>query len=337
MTINLSVDQVFAWAASLTEQPDYQALTHCFLDILLEIPGVKKAAAYEIYNRSRKKTGEVVAPCEQLVRRFPLDFTRDESNAHNDLINILDNETSVIPKMSDANGRFRQVYLSLKDTKGPDRAIALDGLFDQQTIELFRQLLSIFKNQVILHDSKERDVLTKLPNRQSFDTRLLQVCEHYLKYPVTDTSHQKSSWIALLDIDHFKRVNDDFGHLYGDEVLLIFSQLMEKCFRFNDFLFRFGGEEFVVILNLTDMKGAEHTFNRFRETVAKHHFPTVGNVTVSIGITHIDSMCMPTTLLDRADKALYYAKETGRNKITIYEKTDALIQDEGAKDDIELF
>lgn len=337
MTINLSVEQVFAWVASLTEQPDYQALTHQFLDILLEIPGVKKAAAYEIYNRSQKKTGEAVAPCEQLVRRFPLDFTHDESNDHNDLINILDNESIVIPKMSDANGRFRQVYLSLKDTKGPDRAIALDGLFDQDTIELFRQLLSIFKNQVILHDSKERDVLTKLPNRQSFDTRLLQVCEHYQRHPVTDKNYQKSSWIALLDIDHFKHVNDNFGHLYGDEVLLIFSQLMEKCFRYNDFLFRFGGEEFVVILNLTDMDGAEHTFNRFRETVANYHFPTVGRITVSIGITHIDSMCMPTTLLDRADKALYYAKESGRNKVVIYENTDTLIKNADANDDIELF
>lgn len=337
MTIDLSVQQVFSWAASLTEQPDYQALTHQFLDILLEIPGVKKAAAYEIYNRSRKKTGEAVAPCEQLVRRFPLDFTRDESNDHNDLINILDNETSVIPKMPDANGRFRQVFLSIKNTKGPDRAIALDGLFGPDTIELFHQLLSIFRNQVILHDSKERDVLTKLPNRQSFDTRLLQACEHYLKHPVTDKNHQKSSWIALLDIDHFKRVNDDFGHLYGDEVLLTFSQLMEKCFRYNDFLFRFGGEEFVVILNLTDMNDAENTFDRFRETVANYHFPTVGRITVSIGITHIDSMCMPTTLLDRADKALYYAKENGRNKTVIYENTETLIKNASANDNIELF
>ncbi|GAB4259864.1 MAG: hypothetical protein Kow0065_09980 [Methylomicrobium sp.] len=334
--MNVTPTQVFAWAATLTAQQDYQTLTHEFLEILSSIQGVQKAVAYEIYDRRKKKTGEAGNACEQLVRRFPLDFTRDESNDHNDLLKVLANNADVVPKKSDANGQYRQVFLTIKNTQGPNRTIALDGLFNRETVTLLHDLLAIYRNQVILHDSKERDVLTKLPNRQSFDARLLQVCEHYLNNPISDKVQEKSSWIAFLDIDHFKRVNDDFGHLYGDEVLLVFSQLMEKHFRYNDFLFRFGGEEFVVILNLTDLAGAEKTFNRFRETVATHQFPTVGKVTVSIGVTHIDSMCMPTTLLDRADKALYYAKDTGRNQVVVYENTSELFQDTDASD-IELF
>jgi diguanylate cyclase (GGDEF)-like protein len=179
-------------------------------------------------------------------------------------------------------------------------------------------------------------VLTKLPNRQSLDARLLQVCEHYSDYQVIDMTQEKSSWIAILDIDHFKRVNDNFGHLYGDEVLLIFSQLMGKCFRYHDFLFRFGGEEFVVILNLAFQESAIAAFNRFREVVGNYNFPTVGRVTVSIGVTHVDGKSMPTTQLDHADKALYHAKDSGRNRVVLYEDMPVLVQDDDSGD-IELF
>jgi diguanylate cyclase (GGDEF)-like protein len=179
-------------------------------------------------------------------------------------------------------------------------------------------------------------VLTKLPNRQSLDARLIQVCEHYTDYKIIDSTQEKSSWIAILDIDHFKRVNDNFGHLYGDEVLLIFSQLMGKCFRYNDFLFRFGGEEFVVILNLATQKDAVAAFNRFREAIANYNFPTVGRVTVSIGLTRVDGISMPTTQLDHADKALYHAKDSGRNRVILYEDMSVLVQDSDDSD-IELF
>ncbi|MDD2758921.1 MAG: GGDEF domain-containing protein, partial [Methylomonas sp.] len=167
---------------------------------------------------------------------------------------------------------------------------------------------------------------------QTFDKRLLQICEHYMRQPVQDVRFSKSSWFAILDIDHFKRVNDTFGHLYGDEVLLLFSQMMEKHFRYNDFLFRFGGEEFVVILNLADQASAESVFERFRQRIAEHEFPTVGQVTVSIGVTHVDSAIMPSILLDRADKALYHAKASGRNQVIVYEKTAALALDDAGNE-----
>jgi diguanylate cyclase (GGDEF)-like protein len=193
-----------------------------------------------------------------------------------------------------------------------------------------------YVNQVQLHDNKERDLLTRLPNRQSFDMRLFQVCEYFREHHLSDAVQDKGSWIAMLDIDHFKAVNDSFGHLYGDEVLLHFSQIMEKSFRYNDFLFRFGGEEFIVILNLVDMASAKEVFQRFRETIAQFKFPTVGRVTVSIGVTHIDSNALPASLLDYADKALYHAKGAGRNQVIFYEDMDIEVLAENDSD-IELF
>ncbi|TRW96460.1 GGDEF domain-containing protein [Candidatus Methylobacter oryzae] len=337
MSLNLTVQQVFCWSIQLTVQQDYQALTYKFLDILDEITWIDNSAIYEIYHHERKKTGETKTVPELLIKRFPLDFTRNyEEEDHNSLFAELDHSTDLHLSPPDESGLHAWAIFSIRGSCGPERAIHLEGAFNRKMIELLNNLREMYRNLVILHDTKERDVLTKLPNRQSLDARLLQVCEHYSDYQIIDKSEEKSSWIAILDIDHFKRVNDDFGHLYGDEVLLIFSQLMEKCFRYNDFLFRFGGEEFVVILNLASQETAIAAFNRFRDVVANYTFPNVGRITVSVGLTHVDGRSMPTTQLDHADKALYYAKDNGRNRVVLYEDI-SIFTDDNDLSEIELF
>ena len=125
--------------------------------------------------------------------------------------------------------------------------------------------------------------------------------------------------LLLIDIDHFKRINDSFGHLFGDEVLLRMGELMRKTFRDGDRLFRFGGEEFVVILNAPDEDLAAAGFERFRWSVESHEFPQIGKVTCSIGFTAVAPMDVPTDVVGRADEALYYAKEHGRNRVCCYE------------------
>lgn len=336
MTNSITARQAFSWAEQLTAQPDYQGLTYQLLHILENLSGIERAIAYEIYGNKHTRTGEASSTNEHLIRRFPLDFAQEELNPPcATLLDNLDDLTDVSANRKNEAGLPTQTVLSIKDVCGPNRAIWLQGVFDRELMELLGHLRSLYRNQLFLHDSKERDVLTKLPNRQSFDARLMQVCEYYRDHRIHDKSRQKSSWIAILDIDHFKTVNDTFGHLYGDEVLLIFSQLMEKHFRYNDFLFRFGGEEFIVILNLVDQYDAQSVFERFRITVAEQIFPTVGKVTVSIGLTHIESEAIPSTLLDRADKALYLAKQSGRNQVVLYENAGLLSSDHPTN--IELF
>ncbi|MXV13635.1 GGDEF domain-containing protein, partial [Xanthomonas sp. LMG 8992] len=110
-----------------------------------------------------------------------------------------------------------------------------------------------------------------------------------------------------VDIDHFKRVNDTFGHLYGDEVLLLVAQLMQRAFRQDDLLFRFGGEEFVIVLRGVDRDTAVSLFERFRLAVAEHVFPQVGQVTLSTGIVELTHGRLLSEMLDEADKALYWA------------------------------
>lgn len=195
--------------------------------------------------------------------------------------------------------------------------------------------ICIFENLNSLLNKKERDTLTGLLNRQTYDSVINQIMPFYSSGFRRNTDKIKSSCLAIMDIDYFKKINDTFGHLIGDEVLLAMSQLMRKCFRFTDFLFRYGGEEFVVILIEISKSDAYNVLNRFRRQVETHQFPQAGNVTISIGYVEIDPKEFPATLFERADNALYHAKNTGRNRICLYD--DMIKESQQTEDNVELW
>jgi diguanylate cyclase (GGDEF)-like protein len=122
-----------------------------------------------------------------------------------------------------------------------------------------------------------------------------------------------------MDIDKFKTINDRFGHLIGDEVLILMANLMRESFRVQDKLFRFGGEEFVALLRPAEFAHATATIERFRARVENFEFPQVGRVTISVGFTRIKLGDTPSIILDSADEALYWAKEHGRNQCHAHE------------------
>lgn len=338
MSSVVTLQQFSNFALQLTAQSDYQALTHTFLKILREIPGITQTTAFEIHGKRKCRIGEASHFSEQLVRRFPLNFSREEQEGYSqNFVELLQDVEEIKFSPINAQGTYTQCLLMVKSAGGPDFAMLLEGEIAPSYEAILADLRQLYRNQMLLHHNKEHDVLTKLPNRQFLFARLLQVCDFYRNRIPNDLQKSQSSWLALLDIDHFKRVNDTFGHLYGDEVLLLFSQIMTNEFRYNDFLFRYGGEEFVVILNLTDQTGAWLAFDRFRQMIEAFSFPTVGKVTVSIGVTHITTSAMPTSLLDEADKALYYAKGNGRNQVVFYDCIYADATEELTDSDIELF
>ena len=189
-------------------------------------------------------------------------------------------------------------------------------------------LARIHDSQIRLLDYSELDTLTRLLNRKTFDETFDRLLTSHSGAATEDGFDDRRgnledgspAWLCVVDIDHFKRVNDSFGHLFGDEVLLRMGELMRKTFRGGDRLFRFGGEEFVVILNAANEKLAALSFNRFRTSVESHEFPQVGKVTCSIGFTAVSDMDVPTDVVGRADEALYFAKEHGRNQVCCYEQ-----------------
>jgi len=209
-------------------------------------------------------------------------------------------------------------------------------------------LLGIYRNFFAVLIEAQRDQLTGLANRKTFDDVINKI---YYQLPLStdpvpverrtkSEPGNVSFWVGMADLDNFKRINDTWGHLYGDEVLLLTAQLMQGHFRESDYLFRFGGEEFVIIIRTSSEEMACRAFERFRAAVEMHSFPQVGQVTVSIGVTKMEPTVFSATLLDHADKALYYAKQNGRNQVCFFEKLvrNGLVETpEVMAGDIELF
>lgn len=210
---------------------------------------------------------------------------------------------------------------------------------------LLNAISCIFTNFIALLDAGERDALTGLFNRRIFDTRLSTMARNEnggkaMSEDRRQPNDSATNYLGIIDIDYFKRVNDDYGHLFGDEVLLWLAQNMRQCFRNEDSLFRYGGEEFAVLLSGLTQAQAQEAFERFRRTIANTDFPQIGRITVSIGYSCIDKQANPTLVFGDADKALYYAKEHGRNRVECYQKLllDGLIdQDKNESAEIEIF
>jgi diguanylate cyclase (GGDEF)-like protein len=189
--------------------------------------------------------------------------------------------------------------------------------------DLITSILKIYRNVQGLLDYGEKDSLTELLNRKTFDGAFIAATQHETKnleltQPDRRLVQAGGYWLAVLDIDHFKRVNDTFGHLIGDEVLVLLARLMRTSFRFNDQLYRFGGEEFVVLMRCANATDAHGALERFRKCVEDRDFPQIGTITVSIGYAPLLSDDTPGGGFDRADKAVYYAKAHGRNQVCSY-------------------
>ncbi|MEQ1438923.1 GGDEF domain-containing protein [Fontimonas sp. SYSU GA230001] len=188
---------------------------------------------------------------------------------------------------------------------------------------VIQALVRLYVNFKELLAASEQDRLTGLLNRRSFDAQLARIAETVMhgqpvEAPCAECPDGKSVlhyWLALLDVDHFKSINDRYGHLFGDEVLLLLARLLRQCFRGEDRCFRYGGEEFAVILAPTTQPGAVKALERLRRLVEVYAFPRIGQVTISVGCAAMTPGLGAMDVIDRADRALYDAKNGGRNRL----------------------
>lgn len=160
-----------------------------------------------------------------------------------------------------------------------------------------------------------RDPLTGVKNRRSMDEELQLAVGGYHR-------NQLSYGLALIDLDHFKMVNDKHGHAVGDRVLLDFVAIIEKSSRRVDQLFRFGGEEFVLLLPGVDKEGLTRATEQLQRVVRQHLKSPSGPVTASFGLALLEDSDDSESWLGRADEALYQAKEQGRDRIVFGEKAE---------------
>jgi diguanylate cyclase (GGDEF)-like protein len=246
-----------------------------------------------------------------------------------------------IVRTTAADGRTARTLFPIRSDRDVSGVLVVDTASPLaiRDAEFVHGILRILQNHLALLEYGERDTLTSLLNRKTFEARFHKLHQRAPGERRSDTASQEPSWLALIDIDRFKSINDTYGHLFGDEVLLLTSQLMKRNFRGADQLFRFGGEEFVVVLEHASESGAQIALERLRSAVEAYDFPQVGRVTISVGYTQITSGDVATTCVERADAALYYVKNHGRNNLQSYEALIAAGEISAKKDDseIELF
>ncbi|UZE96463.1 GGDEF domain-containing protein [Alkalimarinus alittae] len=164
------------------------------------------------------------------------------------------------------------------------------------------------------------DILTGLANREAYEERLQMEFERWQRY-------RQPAAIVVADIDFFKRVNDDYGHLAGDKVIQIIAKELSNRIRKTDFVARYGGEEFVIIMPETTLEDAIPVMEKTREMISRlpFHFRDENvQITMSFGIAAFQDKDSPAEIFELADKALYKAKENGRNRVEISDNSSEI-------------
>lgn len=196
--------------------------------------------------------------------------------------------------------------------------------------EVVNRMIRVYRDMHGMFLYGARDALTGLLNRKSFEESFYktltedasrvadQRSRSAVELPLRREMPGEKFWLAMVDVDHFKQINDKYGHQIGDEVLILMARILKSAFRGYDRIYRFGGEEFVVLLRSPDHDAAIHTLERFRYNLEKYDFPQIGHITASVGLSEIQADDSPSAAFERADRAVYFAKRNGRNQVCSY-------------------
>jgi diguanylate cyclase len=252
------------------------------------------------------------------------------SDLHNLLYQVLQGVTSACSHTELFDETLRQQTIALRgEPRLEDLRTIAGTLLDattrsiqhnramQDQLQSVEQQTQNLQNEVKkLRDEATTDPLTGLYNRRALNRHIQSLLASAEELQATPFS------VLMLDIDHFKQFNDQFGHILGDEVIRRVAMALKELLRENDFPARYGGEEFTVVLPSTDIDNAVQIAHAIHQAVGRltlirrstqEHLP---GITISVGAATIRRGDSCETLLDRADQALYLAKEGGRNRIT---------------------
>lgn len=194
-----------------------------------------------------------------------------------------------------------------------DRADAMHTKNEQMQARVTQLETEAQKLQAQLHAEQQvslLDALTKVPNRLAYDKRIAEELQRWQRFA-------QPTCIAAWDIDHFKRINDNYGHKAGDRLLTIFAECLKNRMRSTDFFSRYGGEEFMMIFSGATLEQSLKLLDDMRIAVSKlgfHFRGTPVNITASCGVTELKTGDTADSVFERADKAMYQAKKDGRNR-----------------------
>ena len=214
------------------------------------------------------------------------------SCVHTQVLNDCDNEKIDLPEMKT---KFKDIQEHMV-----------------KEVEKANKIITELSSQVRNLEQKSNiDPLTKVFNRRALNTYLNKICD--------EATSEFNIHMLMLDLDDFKKINDTYGHVAGDKILIFVSNILKQTLREGDKVFRYGGEEFIIILNRTDNVFCQKVANRILQLIRANNLIYKGetlHVTASIGTTMFVKGDTPDSFISRADKALYQAKENGKNQIS---------------------
>ncbi|MBF0265638.1 MAG: GGDEF domain-containing protein [Gammaproteobacteria bacterium] len=323
--------------AEVTSYLDKDIIERSLLQTLTEYADSKELRLYRVIENDANvglalmaySKGKVIDTLDNEIRNqtLPDRFNEKIQEAIDENI-----PTIVMPNESDkqyhiifpASNRSKSVFAVL---------IQSNDKINYRNQQLIHAMLKVYSNYLELIDKSCRDKLTQLLNRETLDSEITRILirnnsteSNILKYPDYSPEDKRKSlknstfWLGVVDIDHFKSINDNFGHLYGDDILILVARLMEKSIRDYDSCFRYGGEEFVIIMLANEQQTAKDGFERIRKEIFNHSYADLASLSVSIGYTQITNQLYPADVIEQADNALYYAKEHGRNQVQYYQE-----------------
>lgn len=235
-------------------------------------------------------------------------FEEDNRFFHLKKINENDNWVEKIKQLEEP-----QRIVLIKDTNSKEHIFSVSiNYFDDRTIVInFTDISQTIQEKLHLETKIIHDKLTNAYNREFFEKNYANLISEY------QTNNSRLA-VAMLDIDHFKHVNDNFGHDVGDEILKSFVEVIKENSRKSDILIRWGGEEFILMLKIDSPNDLQKVLESLKDSIEAYQFGIVGKKTCSIGATLYENNEDIHKTIKRADEAVYKAKELGRNKVVIF-------------------
>ena len=318
---DVNYKDIFEAIVSLTKHTDLISVRKSFIEIFKYFKSVRSASIYKnCKNSNTEESIEYNITDLYFIDSIEYNRAQKKLKEHEGLNKCL--KTNKKCKLELPLDSLQQDIYPIQGIDKISQILVIDYKKHFPEEEFFIEcLVKIFSNYHFLLLNTDHDALTKLLNRQAFDSTINKLLRGRTRKDRSEDRQKKDICLAIIDIDHFKNVNDGFGHLFGDEVLIHFSRILNDSLRDNDLLFRYGGEEFAVILKDIGLADSSAIIlERLRKRVESYDFPQVGRVTISIGFVIIKQGEAPFIAIDKADKALYYAKRNGRNRVCSYEQ-----------------
>jgi diguanylate cyclase (GGDEF)-like protein len=282
-------------------QPKQDHTIDDVIDYVNNTNNLFKDMPYESYN----KLNEMFLQLNEIYKKIALEslFSYDNSNEKfHEIANLQKNHIEELKTLKNNS------HIDINDIQAKFSDIQKHMV--QEVTRANAEITKLKEKIKKLEEQSNIDPLTKIYNRRALDHYLQEICE---KQNLKQELH-----LLMLDIDDFKLINDQYGHIVGDKILVFIANLLTKLLRDGDKIFRYGGEEFIIVLNRIETDACLQISERILEQIRSNNLLYKGNslqVTASIGTTKFHAGDTPESIIDRADKALYKAKNSGKNKV----------------------